>query len=205
VGGGGLQLGAVGGAAGALGGKGQGGGIVGGGGAVIGRPPDAGEFKWFIPKQAFVLGERKMVDIVAPAFTAKGLAHLKSFIGLTELHVGNEKLADADMAELGKLTGLKRLGVFAPGVTDKGIAAFKDLEKLEMLDLRGTKLTTASAPTLRRMKSLKLLKTNLTIMDPKLKAKEAEWRKLLPRVKVEAMFGGFGFAAGGGKPLGGRR
>ena len=172
--------------------------------------PAAVEMKleWFIPKEAFVPGVQKPVKIDPPQWTSKGLANLDAFTNLTELHVSNEKLTDADLEPLGKLTGLKKLGVFAPEVTNKGVASLKDLKKLEMIDLRGTKITIGAAATLRGMPQLKLLKNNLINWDPKYKTKLAEWRKQLPRVKVEPLFsmlggvfGGPGLGGGGGGRL----
>jgi RNA polymerase sigma-70 factor (ECF subfamily) len=198
---------------------GGGGGLLGGGkgglaGSAIGLSDRDGRVEWLVPKVVFDPIERKQVKLAPPQFTAKGLAHLGAFRKLSELHVSNEKLTDNDMEAIGKLTSLKKLSVFAPKVTDKGIARFKDLKKLEMLDLRGTKATIAAAATLKGMPALKLLKINLLPLNPKSKAKEAEWRKQLPRVKVEPIFpalmsglgvGGFpggmppgGFGGGGG-------
>jgi RNA polymerase sigma factor (sigma-70 family) len=212
-------LGGFGGFGGGFGGGGfGGGGILGNPGGGVGKLPRGGpaggemKMEWFIPKEIFVPGEAKMVKIAPVAWTAKGLANLEPLTELTELHVSNEKLADADMATIGKLTGLKKLGVFAPSVTDKGIAALKDLKKLEMIDLRGTKAAIAAAVTLRGMPQLKLLKSNLVSWDPKYKTKVADWNKQLPRVKIEplsSLFGGLmrggGFAGPGLGGFGGGR
>jgi RNA polymerase sigma factor (sigma-70 family) len=202
----------VGGGVGLLGGGAGAVGNVGGGAILGGKPPQGGKgpgvipafkMEWMVPKEAFDLGENKMVKLAPPQFTAKALTHLSAFPNLVELHVSNEKLTDADVESLGKLTGLTKLGVFAPKVTDKGIAAFKELKKLEMIDLRGSMMTTAAGPTLRGMPALKLLKSNLTAMDPKFKVKVADWRRLLPRVKIEVLFGEFGGFIGGGFKKGG--
>jgi len=98
-------------------------------------------------------------------------------------------------------------------VGDEGVARLKGLKKVESLDLRGTAMTTAAAATFRAMPALKVLRSNVLPMDPKFKAKQAEWKRALPRVSVQPAFpqlpagigmgGGFGGGGIGGGGIGG--
>jgi RNA polymerase sigma factor (sigma-70 family) len=147
----------------------------------------AGNQQWRIqlPTKKSAPG-RLFEDIPAPQFTRKGLVHLAALKDLTELRVISNKLADSDMATLGKLTGLKKLVVLGPDVTDAGIAELKGLRALETLDLRGTQMTTAAAPALRGLPRLKVLTTNLVPQfDPKYRTRMAEWKQKLPRVGIQ--------------------
>jgi hypothetical protein len=146
---------------------------------VPAKPADANPL-WLLPTHTSVPGEGVSIALSPPRFTAKGLKYLAEMTNLIELNVAHNKLTDADMTILGKITGLKKLGVFAPEVTDRGIAAFKDLKKLETIDLRGTQITPAAGPTLRALPQLKLFRSNLLQQDPNYKTRMAEWRKALP-------------------------
>ncbi len=153
-----------------------------------------------------------------PQFTAKSLERLADFDKLAEVSVYHNKLKDADVAPLAKLTGLRRLALFAPEVTDAGVNRLKALTKLEVLDLRGTDITTAAAAALRALPALRVLRVNLVAEDAGHKKKLATWRAALPKVSVQPLpttagitlgaggfggFGGAGFGIGGGAIGGG--
>lgn len=134
------------------------------------------------------------------------MEHLAAFEKLTNLHLGNDQLKNADMEVIGKLKGLKKLGLFAPDITDKGTAHFKGLTKLESIDLRGTGVTSATGATLRAAPGLKMAKVNVMPFDAKHKARIVEWKKQLPRTTIQPIVQSFGFGGfiggGGGAPGG---
>ncbi len=158
---------------------------------------EAGKTRWTIPDLA-----RGGGGAAAPKFTGKALEKLAAFEGLTELHVSNTGLKDADLAALAKLRPLRRLTVFAPSVTDKGVGALKALTRLEYLDLRGTDMTTASAAALKALPALKSLKVNVVAQDAAAKKRLAAWKAQLPKARVEAIQAGVGggFGIGGIDP-----
>ena len=72
---------------------------------------------------------------------------------------------DADLAPVGRLTGLKSLDLSNTEVTDAGVAKLKTLAALEDLDLRWTHVTDGALvqlDSLRNLKGLFLLKAHIT-------------------------------------------
>ena len=71
------------------------------------------------------------------------LAHLRGLTGLRELDLNNTEITDAGLVALAGLTGLHELYLEHTRVTDAGLAHLGPLSGLRRLDLDGTQITDA--------------------------------------------------------------
>ena len=87
-----------------------------------------------------------------------GLEVLSVCSGLEELDLSEDTLiTDAGMAQVAKLTRLKKLNLWRVQISDDGVLRLAPLTKLEWLNLDNTKLSDAGLPALKEMTSLTFL------------------------------------------------
>ncbi|MFI5384877.1 MAG: leucine-rich repeat domain-containing protein [Fimbriimonadales bacterium] len=86
--------------------------------------------------------------------TLQGLAQFKN---LTELHLSQSSVCDADLETIASLPGIKLLDLSRTAITDAGLAAIGRMKALSHLDLADTKITEAGLPNLAGLRSLDYL------------------------------------------------
>jgi hypothetical protein len=92
-------------------------------------------------------------------------ALLKGVVGIVELDLAGQKLADSDFSVLATLKNLRKLSLARSNVQDASLVHLKDLQKLESLNLFSTEITDAgldSLKVLRGMKRLYVFQTKTT-------------------------------------------
>jgi YHS domain-containing protein len=98
-----------------------------------------------------------------------------------ELNLAGSKVTDAGLAEVGKLTNLRRLHLEKTAVTDAGLANLKGLANLEYLNLYSTAVTDAGLAHLTGLKNLR----NLYLWQTKVTAEgAASLKKSLATVTI---------------------
>ena len=98
-----------------------------------------------------------------------------------ELNLAGSKVTDGGLANLAKLTNLRRLHLEKTAITDAGMAHLKGLANLEYLNLYGTAVTDAGLANLAGMKNLK----NLYLWQTKVTADgAASLKKSIPSVTI---------------------
>ena len=100
---------------------------------------------------------------------------------ITQLELGETKITDAGLANVGKLTRLTRLDLHKTEVGDAGLAHLTGLENLWYLNLYGTKVTDAGLKSLAGLKKLQ----NIYLWQSQVtEAGVNELQKELPTAKI---------------------
>jgi hypothetical protein len=89
---------------------------------------------------------------------------------------------DADLAEIARLRGLRRLSLASSSISNAGLAALAPLEELSHLDLAGLKIDDRCLPALTALRSLTSLDLASTGLS---KSGIAELKRALPRCTVK--------------------
>jgi len=117
------------------------------------------------------LDSLKKIELSASRFQPVTLAQLASLPKLEELYIGGQGLLDdASLAEIGRVTRLKRLGLGYiweknPKITASGIAQLGNLKNLDWLSLAGYDLTANRAEPLAGLRALKSLIIHCSFVD----------------------------------------
>jgi hypothetical protein len=94
--------------------------------------------------------------------TDAGLIRLKRMTSLKQLFLDDSQITDAGLTHLKTLTDLEELGLANTQVGDAGLAHLKGLTKLNTLDLRGTQVTSAGLTHLKGLTNLRMLRIGST-------------------------------------------
>jgi Leucine-rich repeat (LRR) protein len=94
--------------------------------------------------------------------TDAGLIRLKRMTSLKQLFLDDSQITDAGLTHLKTLTDLEELGLANTQVGDAGLAHLKGLNKLNTLDLRGTQVTSAGLTHLKGLTNLRMLRIGST-------------------------------------------
>jgi hypothetical protein len=98
--------------------------------------------------------------------TDAGFVHLAGLRRLRYLGLRGDRITDAGLRQVGKLTGLTGLHLGQTGISDRGIVALKPLIRLKKLWLDDTPVTDAAVDTLAGLEALEelhVVRTGLTI------------------------------------------
>jgi Leucine-rich repeat (LRR) protein len=91
-----------------------------------------------------------------------GVRNVAKIKSLEELYISGTGITDFGMAEIGKLTNLKKLGLFnVPLVTNEGLAELKTLKSLQNLSIRDSRVTISGLTHLNALSNL----TELTVSE----------------------------------------
>ena len=154
--------------------------------------------------------DRKIVKLAPAPLTVAGLESLKELPGLTDLHLSNTKLTDAELKVVGGLTGLKKFSLRSGGDGQ----GRREPEGVEQSTARRAWHADRHGDLgMRALPRLRVVYTNLWNFDPQSKTKLAECKKALPRATIHGIYpdqplgqvnpfgggiGGFGGGIGGG-------
>lgn len=112
------------------------------------------------------LGIDLLANVVAVRFPSANsdadLAQIGALSGLVELQIAGASVTDRGLAHLEWLIGLKSLNLKGSMVTDAGLRHLNRLTRLERLDISNTRVTDAGLPHLSRMTNLVQLETSNT-------------------------------------------
>lgn len=135
-------------------------------------------YRWLPP---VYLDEIEYVDFDDTQVADAGLAHLQGLTGLRWLSFNNTKVTDAGLARLQGLTGLQGLHLQGTEITDAGLVYLHALAGLQELVLDDTKVTDAGLIHLQGLTDLQCLFLDGTqVTDAEL----AHLRKALPNCRI---------------------
>jgi hypothetical protein len=112
------------------------------------------------------------------------LACLQAFPDLEHLYLGRTKIGDSGLAHIKGLKHLKRLGLIGTRVTDAGLKELEGLSELDDVLLRDTKITDAGLLSLCKLKKL----TSLVLSQTKVTGASLKDTDGLPQLKYLYLF-----------------
>jgi hypothetical protein len=103
------------------------------------------------------------LNLVKPAITNSGIAHLRNLKELQKLYIFEARIYDSGIAYLKDLDQLEELDLTGSGITNAAAATFKSLGELKLLAVGKTKFGDAGAAQLKDMTNLKSLDAEISV------------------------------------------
>jgi Leucine-rich repeat (LRR) protein len=132
-----------------------------------GLSPEATEERGYLPRATAIAGDQvmthvtrltglKILDLHTTEIAAAGLRYIERMKSLECLFVP-QKMNDAGMSHVAKVTGLKRLYFKQNNVTNRGLARLAELRELEELELGGRQINNDGLVHVSKLPKLKYL------------------------------------------------